>query len=160
MKRIAILSGFFLLWACSNDFLEPPKKLLSEKQMESILYDFATLNAMSSSYKPMLEERGVVPSKIIFEWYGIDSLEFAENDLYYASKPKEYLAIYKKVLDRMTADKSVLDSLVKIELKRKEEERMNSIKRIDSLQKDSILKDSIRRLKKKKIVPPLPRDPS
>lgn len=141
MKKTGLYIIVLLLFACSNDFLPPPKKLLSENEMESIIYDLALLNAMSSSYKSMLKERGVVPIQIIYKWYNIDSLTYAENDTYYASKPEAYSRIYKNVLDKMNLEKKDLDSLVRIELQKKEKEVKET-----SVKKDSTARDTFKKL--------------
>jgi hypothetical protein len=55
MKKIIYLTVFFGLFACSENPVKPPKKLLDEKTMENILYDIAILQAANSNAPEILQ---------------------------------------------------------------------------------------------------------
>jgi hypothetical protein len=132
MKKFVVIGLCVSVFACSTPAVEKPDLLLEKEQMVAILYDLSILNAVSDSKKDYLKQRNIVPIKTIYSWYGIDSLIFAQNDLYYASKPKEYLEIYKKVNDSLEATKEVYDELVRQELLKRKDSVDNS-RKIDSL---------------------------
>lgn len=101
--------------------------------MAEILYDLAIINAAKKTNPLRLEERDLEAMPFIYKKHGIDSLQFFQSDVYYASIPDEYEAIYKIVEARLEGEKSEFDdkktkesdSLRKIaeERRRKQKER-------------------------------------
>ena len=81
---------FLSLVACSQ-LVTPPKKLLSESDMEAVFYDLAILNAAKNIDAFSFEKKGVDVPSIIYKKYKIDSLELAQNISYYSSNIEESL---------------------------------------------------------------------
>ena len=105
----------FLLVAisCEEELVEKPDNLIPKEQMISMLYDIAVLNAAKDINANILTEHQIDPSNFVLDQYGVDSVRFSKSDLYYASLPKEYDAIYAAVKERLDKEKERLDELRK-----------------------------------------------
>lgn len=108
MKKIFLLFIIlFLLTACGHDKPVPkPEKLLSEKEMENIMFDMALLQAMRSSAPKVLDDNGVDVKNYIYKKYKTDSLTYNQNHTYYASRLDIYEDIQKKVTERLNKAKA------------------------------------------------------
>jgi hypothetical protein len=71
----------------------------------------------------LLEKNGVVPEDFVYEKYGIDSLQFALSNEFYAYNLKDYKDIYTSVKNRLTKEKEHLDSLNNIEAEERKKRR-------------------------------------
>ncbi len=91
--------------------------------MASILYDITLLQAMNSYTPGTLQENDIILREYIYEKYDIDSVTFAQNHRYYASKLEEYKKIQEKVMKRLKTEKIVIDSLAKTEEKAGKDEK-------------------------------------
>lgn len=129
MIRILIIGIILLGISCSSPAVEKPTPFIEQDKMVAVLYDFSLLNAISNSQKDYLKQRGIVPVKTIYQWYGIDSLTFAKNDLYYTSKPKLYREIYQRVNDSLESVKEGYDEAVRVELLKRKDSVDNSAPR-------------------------------
>lgn len=89
--------------ACKKDVVEKPKNLIAQDKMSDILYDIAILNAARNTSSEVLERNNINADTYIFDKYGVDSLQFAQNSVYYASKPDIHATIFKKVEERLTS---------------------------------------------------------
>lgn len=98
---------------CKKDSAEKPERLLSQQEMENILYDVAIIQAMNAYAPRTLEENDLTADKYIYEKYKIDSTTFAQNHNYYASNPEMYKKIQEKITERLNNEKTALDTLVK-----------------------------------------------
>ena len=107
-KYLSILL-IILLLGCNEKTVEKPENLISKDQMAEILYDLAIINAAKKTNPVRLEYRNIEVMPFIFEKYGIDSTQFVQSDIYYASIPSEYEAIYQTVESRLALEKSIFD---------------------------------------------------
>ena len=96
---------FIFLIGCYSDI---PNNLISEKKMESIIFDIMILNA-SSSYDSKIDNN-LFSDELIFKKYDIDSIQFYESELYYLRNPKIHFDIYSNVKKRINRS---LDSIKK-----------------------------------------------
>ncbi|GMN09847.1 DUF4296 domain-containing protein [Croceitalea sp. MTPC9] len=127
---ITFLCLFLLLASCGEKVIEPPENLVSKEKMAAILYDLAILNSTKGTNPTILKKNSIEVMPFIFEKHGIDSTQFAESDLYYASIPLEYQNIYESVEARLESEVKFLED----EKKRKNDSISNaSKKRRDSL---------------------------
>lgn len=134
-KRMRTISFFIVLInliSCAEKVIEPPENLIAKDKMVDILYDLALLNSAKSTNPLALEEKQVEAMPFLFEKYNIDSLQFAQSDLYYASIPLEYEDIYMKIKARLEGKVNELDEARK---QRSESAREKADKRKDSLKK-------------------------
>ena len=104
MKKYLIF--FILVTGCYSDI---PDNLISEKKMESIIFDIMILNA-SSGYDLKIDNN-LLSDELIFKKYDIDSLQFYESELYYSRNRKIHFDIYSNVKKRITRS---IDSLKNI----------------------------------------------
>lgn len=113
MKKITLLLLFLSLASCARKVVPEPETLLSSKEMEAIVYDLALLNAMAQTKGEIFKEKGITPMGYIFKKHKIDSLIYAQNDLYYAAKPVVYEKIYRSVEQKLQALKKNYDKASK-----------------------------------------------
>jgi hypothetical protein len=107
-----ILSAILLLLSllsCAEEVIKKPDDLIPSQKMARILYDIAIINAAKSTNPWILKDNNVEAMDFIFGKYGIDSAQFVLSDTYYASRPMEYEAIYKKVEARLAREKDSLE---------------------------------------------------
>lgn len=144
MKKLAFILVSFLAFACADEAVPKPDRLLKEGEMVNILYDISILQAIKS-YQPQALEEGKVDAKnYIYKKYSIDSLTFAQNQAYYASKLELYESIQAKLADRVKKEKETLKKEMDTE-----EKKLKASPKADSLQKKKL--DTLR-VKKTKIV--------
>lgn len=127
--------------------MEEPENLIPKEKMESILYDLAILNSTKSAFSSVFDETGIDIMEFLYEKYDIDSIQFAESDLYYASLPLEYQSIYESVDARIERRKVSMETATK---RRNDSIREAQTKRRDSIQALKEEKDSIPTIEKEK----------
>lgn len=112
--RSPYLLLFLTLWllACANKLIEEPENLIPRDQMADILYDMALLNAIDNSHPQVLKENDLEVMEFVYEKYGVDSLQFASSDVYYASVPAEYQKIYEAVEERLTEQRDSVNKII------------------------------------------------
>ncbi len=113
-KFLSFILGIVMVTSCVEMIIEKPDDLIPREKMTQLLYDLAILNAAKSTNSAVLEEHFDSPTEFLFEQYGVDSLQFVQSDLYYASQPLVYEAIYKDVLARLDKEKSKTEEARKI----------------------------------------------
>ncbi len=97
----------FTFFSCS-EVVSPPKKLISEKEMENVFYDLAILNATKNVSPLFYDEHKIDIPTIIYKKYGVDSLELVENLSFYASNPQKCKEILSRVNVRLEKEDSIL----------------------------------------------------
>ena len=111
MKKVAVFMGLMVLLACTDTAIKKPEKLIDETVMSAIIYDLAVMDGMKSRNQSLSKSES---SEYIYKKYNIDSLQFAQNSQYYSADINKYKKIYEKVSERLTQEKKVADSLVKV----------------------------------------------
>ena len=109
MKKGLYFLIICIVLSCNEQVVKKPANLISRDQMAEILYDLAIINAAKKSDPIRLKERNLEVMPFIYDKHGIDSLQFFQSDVYYASIPAEYEAIYKNVEARLELEKSIFD---------------------------------------------------
>ncbi|MDC6365472.1 MULTISPECIES: DUF4296 domain-containing protein [Flavobacteriaceae] len=132
MKRIFVFSLVLLFLACAKKVVEKPENLIPKDKMAEILHDLAVLDAAKSSFKATLDRKDIKIMDFIYEKHQIDSAQFAQSDLYYASIPLEYQFIYEAVEGKLEDRRKILEEATQM---RNDSVRKSAIKRKDSLQK-------------------------
>ncbi|MFB0909803.1 MAG: DUF4296 domain-containing protein [Flavobacterium sp.] len=141
----AVLFGFI---SCKENAVDKPSKLIAEDKMIDVMYDLSILDAIKYQNPASLETYKVSPSQYIYKKYKIDSAQFAQSNIYYASNYTDYKEMYDEVIKRIDAKKIVLDSLVAREDKKQAKIKADSLK----LSKDTLIKKEVLLLKKMKSV--------
>lgn len=112
MKKILLFfSLLILLIGCNNPIVKKPAKLIDNDEMANIIYDISILEAMRARNASPAEQG--VTKDYIYKKYHIDSLQFAQNNDYYASDIREYKKIYDKVNARVEKEKTAAEAMAK-----------------------------------------------
>jgi hypothetical protein len=111
-----------------------PEMLLEEDCMVEILTDIAFVRAAKSSDRKIFEKENINPEAFILKKYGIDSIVFAENNMWYSTiQIEKYETIFVNVKDNLNTE------MEKYEKLKKEEDSIKKIE--DSIAKN---KDTLR----------------
>jgi len=134
MKKISVIILVIAFVSCAEKLIEKPEHLISKKEMINILYDLAVLTAARNSNSAELIENNILTMPYIYTKYNIDSIQFAESDLYYAADPANYEDLFIQVQTRLDKEKEMVldareaksDSIKKVyeaEIKKKKAEK-------------------------------------
>ena len=145
-KRISLLAILTLL-GCKDDLVKKPDVLIDKSKMMDIMYDLALLEAIKYQNPAVLDSNQIRPKQYIYKKYKIDSLQLAQNNVYYAADYKSYKVMFEEVVKRIANEKKRANATVKLEQK-KNNIRMAKLKKKKQLAKK--VKDSITALKIKK----------
>ena len=97
----AIVLLAVLFFACSEKVIEQPENLLPKEKMIEIYYDLTVLGSVNTIDGAILKKNNVAIMPYIYKKYNTDSLQFVQSDLYYASIPSDYEAMYAVILQRL-----------------------------------------------------------
>lgn len=125
-KTVSFLVVLILFLSCKEEAVEKPDRLIEKGKMVNIMYDLAILEGIKYQNPTSLVAYDINPSKYIYKKYKIDSLQFAQSNVYYASNYEDYKDIFDEIIKRIDDQKEVMDSLVKMENKKKM--KLDSIK--------------------------------
>lgn len=109
-KIVTYLTVALLVWGCSETNPKP-KNLISEKNMEEILYDLTLLQAIRNNNYSLYEQNNIQSDIYVYRKYGIDSLQFSNSHKYYISNSENYEKMINRVIDRVNENKKIADSL-------------------------------------------------
>jgi hypothetical protein len=70
-------------------------------KMIDVMYDLSILDAIKYQNPASLETYKINPSQYIYKKYKIDSAQFAQSNIYYASNYKDYKEMYDEVIKRI-----------------------------------------------------------
>ncbi|MFJ1328934.1 DUF4296 domain-containing protein [Capnocytophaga canimorsus] len=111
MKQLFIVLFLILtLFGCRQNIIPKPENLISERQMEKIMYDLTLLDAIKSTDYTYMEQQKANFTQLIYEKYAIDSLQLAESMVYYASIPKVYNRMMNSVEQQLKENKKQFSS--------------------------------------------------
>ena len=113
MKHLFFLVGIFFLVSCSNNPTPKPDNLLDEEVMVDIIFDISILQSADGAYTYKLAEANIEIDQYLFDKYKIDSTTYSQNQRYYASDPKKYKKIYKKVIEKLEQEQIKNEELLK-----------------------------------------------
>ena len=149
-----------ILVSCKNEIVKKPNRLIEKGEMVNIMYDLSILEAIKAQNPSSLVTYKINPNEYIYKKYKIDSIQFSQNNIYYASDYKRYKLMYEEVKSRLDKKKTLLDSVIKDKLKKdvllKKTKHNLKVKR----EADSIIKvkkkqvkeaDSIKKIKERKL---------
>ena len=147
MKKGISLLAILALLGCKEDLVKKPEHLIEKSKMMDIMYDLALLEAVKYQNPAVLDSNQIRPKQFIYKKYKIDSLQLAQNNIYYAADYKNYKIMFESVVKRIANEKKRVNSVIKLEEKQKKI-RIAQLKKKRQLAKKS--KDSIATLKTKK----------
>jgi hypothetical protein len=146
MKKTVPFLAILTLLGCKEDLVKQPKHLIERAQMVNIMYDLSLLEAVKYQNPAVLDSNQIRPKQFIYKKYKIDSLQLAQNNVYYASDYKNYKIMFDEVVKRIEKDKKKVSALLKAEEK-KNKIRMDKLKKKKQL--NSKAKDSLKTIRKK-----------
>ncbi len=100
-----------------------PEQIIPESQMVHILVEAYIGNAARSNNNRVLRMGGVQLDSILYQKYGIDSLQFAQNTAYYAAQIDPYMRILQGVEKELTLVKKSLDSIALIDAEQQKKDK-------------------------------------
>lgn len=150
MKNFTIIILIlFLSVSCKKELVKQPAKLIEKEKMVDIMYDLSLLEAIRYQKPLSLDSLDSDPTKFVLKKYKVDSLQFAQNNIYYASDYESYKEMFDEVNKRIAVNQRAADSLAKIDEKKEAKAKKNKLKEIkaDSIKKvvPKINLDSVKR---------------
>ena len=134
---IIIVLVLFLSVSCKKELVKQPAKLIQKEKMIDIMYDLSLLDAMKYQNPISLDSVETDPVKFILKKYKVDSLQFAQSNMYYATDYEAYKEMFDEIGKRLSVNQRATDSIVKIEDKKAAKEKKKK-------EKDSI-KDAVKK---------------
>nr|WP_233566136.1 DUF4296 domain-containing protein [Flavobacterium sp. 81] len=118
------------------------------------MYDLSLLEAIKYQNPMSVDSNETNPTKFILQKYKVDSLQFAQNNMYYAADYESYKDMFDEISKRLAKNQRATDSLVKIDEKKeakiKKEEAKKDVKQTlkpsDEKSANKVNTDSIRRM--------------
>lgn len=113
MKQSIILFVLILcFFGCQNvDQPEKPKNLITKDKMVEILTESYLSNAARSVDNKSIIVKGIKMDSLIYRNFGVDSLQFAKSNAYYAADVNTYMSIFKEVESRLDVMQKKMDSI-------------------------------------------------
>jgi hypothetical protein len=138
-KAMSFLAILILIVSCKKEIVEKPDRLIEKNKMFDIMYDLAILEGIKYQNITSLADYNVNSSQYIYKKYKIDSLQFVQSNVYYASNYEEYKDFFDEIVKRIDDQKAVVDSLVVIDVKKKVKLDSIKMKKVVSIAKDTLL---------------------
>ena len=152
LVKYGIIFIFLIGLSCQDvNYMDKPKNLIPEDKMVDVLTEMALVNAARNYNKIMLQQTGIKPDQYIYDKFGIDSIQFEKSNAYYTEEYDDYERIFDKVKDSLQSLKLHFDELIEEENRvkdsinkiKREKNRPELKKEIDSVEVDSTTKDSV-----------------
>ena len=104
-----------LIFSCKEEVVKKPENLIKKEIMVDVMYDLALLEAIKYQSPNALQAHKINPDEYIYKKYKIDSAQFVQSNMYYASDYKEYKKMYDQINSRLVKNKSLLEEAIKNE---------------------------------------------
>ena len=104
-----------LILSCKEEVVKKPENLIEKEIMVDVMYDLALLEAIKYQSPNALQSHKINPDEYIYKKYKIDSAQFVQSNMYYASDYKEYKKMYDQINSRLVKNKSLLEEAIKNE---------------------------------------------
>ena len=104
-----------LILSCKEEVVKKPENLIEKEIMVDVMYDLALLEAIKYQSPNALQAHKINPDEYIYKKYKIDSAQFVQSNMYYASDYKEYKKMYDQINSRLVKNKSLLEEAIKNE---------------------------------------------
>jgi hypothetical protein len=104
-----------LIFSCKEEVVKKPENLIEKEIMVDVMYDLALLEAIKYQSPNALQAHKINPDEYIYKKYKIDSAQFVQSNMYYASDYKEYKKMYDQINSRLVKNKSLLEEAIKNE---------------------------------------------
>lgn len=115
---VFIILVLFLSVSCKKELVKEPKRLIEKEKMIDIMYDLSLLEAIKYQNPLSLDSVNSDPKNFVLKKYKVDSLQFAQSNIYYAADYNTYKEMYDEIGKRLAVKQRAVDSIVKIEEKK------------------------------------------
>lgn len=115
---VFIILVLFLSVSCKKELVKEPKRLIEKEKMIDIMYDLSLMDAMKYQNPLSLDSIDADPKKFILKKHKVDSLQFAQSNIYYAADYDTYKDMFDEISKRLAVQQRAADSIVKIEEKK------------------------------------------
>lgn len=123
-KEILFFALLILFIGCRKEqAVKTPKKLIDKAVMVNVFYDLAILDASKYQMMSKTEYQKIVTKEFIFKKYKIDSAQFSQSNIYYASSIEEYKVMFEQVEKRLQTNSNRIDTIIK---RKQEKLKLNS----------------------------------
>ncbi|WP_166924616.1 DUF4296 domain-containing protein [Flavobacterium poyangense] len=127
MKNFILIALIlFLSVSCEKEVVKEPKGLIEKEKMIDIMYDLSILEAVKYQHPLTFDSLDTNQKRFVLQKYKVDSLRFAQSNVYYASDYEGYKDMFDVIAKRLEKNQKVADSLAKIDekkaIKKKKEE--------------------------------------
>lgn len=129
-KVILFLAILTLFFSCKENVVKKPKRLIEKDVMVDIMYDISILDAIRYQNPSSIDSFKINAKDFIFKKYKVDSLQFVNSNIYYSSDYEGYKIMFDQVVKRIDNQKTVADSLIKLE-----EKKLKKVKKIKRIKK-------------------------
>lgn len=143
-KKFLLFVLFSLFISCKEEVVKKPDNLIEKEVMIDMLYDLSLLEAIKFQTVKPLKKYNLNPSQYIYKKYKIDSLQFVQNNMYYASDYKAYKKMNEVINQRLDKNKILVEAAIKKEEKKsllQEKLKSKVKKKSDSLSKKITKRD-------------------
>lgn len=133
MKNFIILTlVLFLSVSCEKELVKQPKGLIEKEKMLDIMYDLSILEAVKYQHPLSLDSIDANQKRFVLQKYKVDSLQFAQSNIYYAADYEGYKDMFDEIAKRLEKNQRAADSLAKIDekkaiKKKKQEEKLRKL---------------------------------
>ncbi len=109
MKRLIYIGLILFILSCKSEIkYSKPENLIPKDQMIDMLYDMHIANG-TTGIKNKALENNLNYMALVYEKYKIDSIRFAESNLYYIANINEYEDIFEELEKRLELLKTEFD---------------------------------------------------
>nr|WP_315241236.1 DUF4296 domain-containing protein [uncultured Flavobacterium sp.] len=115
---VFIILVLFLSVSCKKELVKEPAKLIAKEKMIDIIYDLSLLDAIKYQQPLSLDSVESNPKKFIFKKYKVDSLQFAQSNIYYAADYDNYKEMFDEINARLDKEKKFIEKKIKAEEKK------------------------------------------
>jgi hypothetical protein len=137
MKKIILLLAIVIVFvSCKDEVVKKPNRLIEKETMVNIMYDLSVLDGVKYQNPASLDSFKINPNKYIYNKYKVDSLQFAQSNIYYASDYEEYSGFVDQINARLIKNKAEATAIMKAQAKKKKLKKkpiLTKSKVIDSL---------------------------
>lgn len=112
MRYTFILLSILLLGCQNINTPEKPDNLIPKDKMVDIMEQAYLTNAARGIENKAIIEKGIYLDSLIYYKHGIDSLQFARSNAYYASNLNIYSEIFRELEKRLDHSQKELDSIL------------------------------------------------
>lgn len=142
MRKVIVpfLVVLMIFVSCKKEAAQAPNGLIEKDKMVDIIYDITLLEAARNQAPLVLDSFKDNSEQYIYKKYKIDSIQFAQSNIYYATDLKEYNKMYDLVKLRLEKAKNQTDAMLQLEKKKiylakKNKKGLKVVKEIDSVKK-------------------------